>query len=87
MSSSDNIAAKYKSLRLNSTAESLIDIARTAEENDISYLQFADTLATHEIASREQKRVTQNMKRAVFPVLSIWKSSIIVSRPQLQKNR
>jgi DNA replication protein DnaC len=69
MSSSDNIAAKYKSLRLNSTAESLIDIARTAEENDISYLQFADTLATHEIASREQKRVTQNMKRAVFPVL------------------
>jgi DNA replication protein DnaC len=68
MPSFDTIAAKCKALRLNSTAESLTEIVRMAEGNDISYLQFADMLVTHEISSRAQKRVKQNMKRAVFPV-------------------
>lgn len=69
MPSFDDLAAKYKSLRLNSTAESLTDIVRMAEENEISYLQFAEMLVTHEISSRDQKRIIQNMKRATFPLL------------------
>lgn len=69
MLSFDKLASKYKALRLNSTAESLTDIVRMAEENEISYLQFADMLVTHELSSRDEKRILQNMKRATFPIL------------------
>ncbi|MBF0200661.1 MAG: hypothetical protein HQK66_05005 [Desulfamplus sp.] len=69
MPSFEKLAAKYKALRLNSTAESLTDIVRMAEENDISYFQFADMLVTHELSSRDDKRILQNMKRATFPIL------------------
>jgi DNA replication protein DnaC len=69
MASFDDITSKYKALRLNSTAENMPEIVRNAEENDVSYLQFADMIADHEITVRAQKRVQQNMKRAGFSVI------------------
>ncbi len=62
MPSFDKLAAKYKALRLNSTAESLTDIVRMAEENEISYLQFADMLVTHELSSRDKKRILKHLE-------------------------
>jgi len=69
MQTFENVTSRLKTLRLNSIAESLTEIVTLAEDNEISYLQFADMLVTHEITSRAQKRVKQNMKRAGFPVV------------------
>ena len=68
MPSFDAVIQKYKSLRLGAIAESLQHHVGQAEENEISFLDFADILADHELRSRDKKRVALNMKRAGFPV-------------------
>ena len=40
-----------------------------AQDNELSYLQFAQLLAGHELGQRERKRVESNRKRAGFPLL------------------
>jgi len=68
MPSFDAVIQKYKSLRLGAIAESLQNHVGRAEENEISFLDFADVLADHELKSRDEKRAALNMKRAGFPV-------------------
>ena len=59
---------RYKSLRFNSIALSLDTLVKQAEENEISYLKFAELLVNHELSKREENRIGLNMKRAGFPV-------------------
>lgn len=68
MSTINNVAQKYRSLCLSGIAGQLEQLLSQAEANDVSYLQFAETLIMHEHNQRNSKRIEQNRKRAAFPV-------------------
>jgi len=68
MPSIETVANKYKSLRFNGIANSLIELVSMAEANEITHLALAEMLADHELASRDKNRIALNLKRASFPV-------------------
>ncbi|MFZ5993460.1 MAG: IS21-like element helper ATPase IstB [Thermodesulfobacteriota bacterium] len=68
MNSCEQVAQKYRGLRFNGIAEILKELLGQAEANEYSYLEFADALVSQELASRERKRIKQNMRRAGVPV-------------------
>ena len=61
------VAQKYRGLRFNRTADSLADLLRQAEGNEVSYLEFADQLVDHEQQQRNQKRISLNLRKAGLP--------------------
>jgi len=63
----EEVAHKYRALRFNSIAESLSELLRQAEENEVSYLEFADMLVEYEEEVRNRKRVELNRRKAGFP--------------------
>ncbi|MBC8554944.1 MAG: ATP-binding protein [Candidatus Brocadiales bacterium] len=69
MSSFDLVKNKYKTLRFNSISSSLDILVKRAEDNEQTYLQFAEMLVDHELGIREYNRVQLNMRRAGFPVI------------------
>ena len=69
MSSFEHVAGQYRGLRLSAIAQGLEDLLTQAQDNELSYLQFAQLLAGHELGQRERKRVESNRKRAGFPLL------------------
>ncbi len=69
MSSFDLVKNKYKTLRFNSISSSLDILVKRAEDNELTYLQFAEMLVDHELGIREENRVQLNMRRAGFPVI------------------
>jgi len=68
MSSLNQVTMQYRSLRCSNIAEALEDLVTRAEANELSYLQFAEQLASHEMGKRDIKRIAQNMRRAGFPL-------------------
>jgi len=68
VSSLDHVAAQYRGLRLSHIAESLEQLVTTAEANELTCLQFAEALVSHEVGRRDTKRISQNLKRASFPI-------------------
>lgn len=68
MSSINQLAQQIRSLRLNSMADQLEALVTQGEANELSYLQFTDSLVCHEIAARNQKRVALNRRKAGFPI-------------------
>jgi DNA replication protein DnaC len=68
-SSIEAVAQKYRGLRCNSIAEGLAGLLGQAEANEISYLEFADTLVEHEQQRRNRKRIDLNLRKAGFPVI------------------
>lgn len=66
MSSMVQVAAQFRSLRLSNISESLEQLVAAAEANELTYLQFAEQLVSHEIDRRDTKRIGQNMRRAGF---------------------
>jgi DNA replication protein DnaC len=67
MRSIEEVAHKYRSLRFNSIGETLAELLRQAEENEVSYLEFADMLVEHEQKVRNRKRIELNRRKASFP--------------------
>jgi len=59
-------AQKYHNLRFNNIAKSLALLIKQAEDNDLSYLQFADILVEHELNLRNNNRLRLNLRRANF---------------------
>ena len=68
MSNLNQVIAALRSLRLSNIGEALEQLVNDAEANELTYLQFAEQLVHHEITSRDRKRITQNMRRAGFPL-------------------
>jgi len=68
MSSIDQVAQKYRSLRLSGIAEHLEPLLAQAEANESSYLHFAQSLVEHEETQRNSKRIEQNRRRSGFPL-------------------
>lgn len=69
MSTFEHIAGQYRGLRLTAIAQGLEGLLKQAQDNELSYLQFAQLLAAHELGQRERKRIEANRKRAGFPLL------------------
>ncbi|MCP4410418.1 MAG: ATP-binding protein [Gammaproteobacteria bacterium] len=68
MSTLEHVAGQYKTLCFNAIANSLEPLLKQAQDNELSYLQFAQLLADHELRQRDRKRIENNRKRASFPV-------------------
>ncbi len=67
MSLLDSTIAQYRSLRLSATAGELATLLAKAEANELSYLNFAQSLVEHELNARSSSRVSRNLKQAQFP--------------------
>lgn len=67
MSVLERTLAQYRSLRLSATANELTSLLAQAEANELSYLNFAQTLVEHELTTRANSRVARNLKLAQFP--------------------
>lgn len=68
MSSIEQVVQQCKSLRLPHLVGALESLLANAEANELSYLQFADTLLNQEITARTRKRIELNQRKAAFPV-------------------
>jgi len=69
MSTFDIVKNKYRSISFTSVAGGLEGILNRAQENEISYLQFAEMVVDFELSCRHQNKVAYNLKRASFPVI------------------
>ena len=91
MSTFEHVAGQYRGLRLSAIAQGLEDLLKQAQDNELSYLQFAHLLAGHELGQRERKRVESNPSTGSGQVVnapasrcsSTWRSSITRARPRL----
>jgi len=68
MLSVENVAQKYRGLRLTAIANGLASIVSQAQENEVSYLHLADMLVEQELSQRNSNRIEQNRRKAGFPV-------------------
>jgi DNA replication protein DnaC len=68
MHSIEHLSGQLRSLRLNSLSQSAGNLIAQAEENELSYLQFAQQLFDHELQCRNHKRIEINRRKAGFPV-------------------
>ena len=50
----ERVRNKYKSLRFNSISSSLEAVVKQAEDNEVSYLQFAELLVDWELKQRDK---------------------------------
>ena len=71
MGTMDEVISKYKNLRFNAMGSGLATLITRAEENELTLLQFAESLVDHELEMRENRRIKLNMKRAGFPVTKL----------------
>lgn len=67
MSQLEQTQSRYRSLRMSAAADELVNLLAQAEANEASYLSFADQLAELELAQRQLKRISRNLKLAAFP--------------------
>ena len=69
MSELARVTQKYQELRLTGICRALADLLTQAENNQMSYLQFAEQLIDLELQHRQQQRRDSNLRKADFPVL------------------
>jgi DNA replication protein DnaC len=67
MSLLERTTAQYRTLRLTAAASGLPDLLAEAENQELSYLDFARRLVDHEIAVRTRTRIERHLKQAQFP--------------------
>lgn len=68
MSLLEQTARRYRDLRLTAAAEGLPNLLAEAEAQELSYLDFAERLAIHELNERTRKRIERHQRQAGFPV-------------------
>ncbi len=69
MLSIDEVAKAFCSLKFNNLAASLEGLLKEADEQQLSYLQFASSMVQKELALRQDRRLQLNRKKALFPVV------------------
>ncbi|MEQ8192185.1 MAG: IS21-like element helper ATPase IstB [Candidatus Eremiobacterota bacterium] len=63
------IGNKYKTLGFNNIANTLRELIEFAESQELSFLQFAELIATKEIERRNENRKKLYLKKAKFPAI------------------
>jgi DNA replication protein DnaC len=71
MESIDQVAQYFRGLKFNNLAETLVEVLKEAEEKQLSYLQFAASMAEKELYLRTEKRLKLNKRKAEFPVAKV----------------
>jgi len=71
MLSIENVAQKYRSLRLTAIANELGSIVSQAQDNELSYLHLADMLVEKELNQRNSNRIELNGRKAGFPGIKV----------------
>lgn len=69
MHSINQVAQCFRGLKFNNLANSLEHLLKEAEENQLSYLQFAANMVESEIKLRNNRRLELNKRKADFPVM------------------
>ncbi len=69
MQSIKQVSEAFKSLKFNNLANSLESLIIDAENQQLSYLQFASSMVTQELQQRNKRQVDFNQRKADFPVL------------------
>jgi len=69
MQSIDQVCQQYRELRFNGIADTLPGLLIRAEDNELSYLQFAAMLVEDEQGQRNSRRIALNRRKAGFPVI------------------
>jgi DNA replication protein DnaC len=67
MSRLEQTQSQYRSLRLGATASQLAHLLEQAEANELSYLDFAQQIAQHELSERTRSRIARHLKQAQLP--------------------
>lgn len=67
MTTYEALSNKFNSIRVSNIARNLQDLVRLAEEQELSYLQFAQALVDSEISARNESRIKLNLKRSRIP--------------------
>ncbi|WP_347333035.1 ATP-binding protein, partial [Marinimicrobium locisalis] len=67
MSRLEQTQSQYRSLRLSATANHLDELLAQAEANELSYLDFAQQVAEHELTERTRSRIARHLKQAQLP--------------------
>jgi hypothetical protein len=67
MSLLEHTRGQYRSLRLSATAAHLTELLAEAEANELSYLDFAQRIAVHELTERGHSRVARHLRQAKLP--------------------
>ena len=68
MSSIEQLQSQLKSLRLTGLAPQIETLLTQAEDNELSYLQFADSLFRHELTTRNTRRIEANRRKSGITV-------------------
>lgn len=68
MGTLENTVGQYRSLRMSALADNLATLVATADENELSYLSFAQLLAETELKQRDDDRVRRYLRAAKLPV-------------------
>lgn len=68
MASIEQLQGQLRSLRLTGLAGQVETLLAQAEENELSYLQFAENLFAQELATRNTRRIETNRRKAGIPV-------------------
>ncbi len=58
-----------RAMGFNTIHQGLEELLRTADESQLSYLQFVDLMLEQELQRRRQKRISYNLSRAGFPLI------------------
>jgi len=69
LSSYEVLSRRYRSLKFNNIAGLLSELITQAEQQELSYFQFAELLVDKELSAREINRRKLYLKRAKFPCL------------------
>jgi len=69
MLSIDQVCQQHRELRFNGIVDTLPGLLARAEENNLSYLQFATMLVEDEQGQRNARRIALNRRKAGFPVI------------------
>lgn len=81
----ERVTQALQALRLPTAAGALERHLRTAQERDLSPLQFLDTLLTDEATARQEKGLQVRMRLARFPVLKTLDSFEYDAQPSLDR--
>lgn len=68
MYSIEHLQGQMAQLRLTSLSKQVQSLLTAAEDNELSYLQFAQQMCEFELRARNQKRIEMNGRKAGFPV-------------------
>lgn len=87
MSNLTVIQTKMKMLHLSSAFNQIEQLLRSAEQDQITYIDFLNQVLETEIEQRRLKRIQRRMKTAAFPIIKTLADFDFSKRPSINKHQ